>query len=95
VTDLPGEIEQHLAVADQVIHRALLTDVGDVDPQPRLDALDVRQVAAVVGDQGVDEEDVRTEIDERARDVAADEPKPAGDHHAAAAIPLAVRVCHT
>ena len=56
-----------------------------------LDAVDVEEVAAVVGDQRVDEQDVGAEVDELARQVAADEPEAAGDHHAAAAVELAVR----
>ena len=89
VADLPGEIEDDLAVAHEVVHRARLPDVGDVDAHAILDARDVEEVAAVVGNERVDEQDVGAEIDEAAREVAADEPEPAGDHHAAAAIELA------
>ena len=64
VAHLAGEIEDDLAVSHQVVHRALLADVGDVDPQPRLEAGDVEQIAAVVGDQRVDEQDVGAEVDE-------------------------------
>ena len=54
------------------------------------DAVDVEQVAAVVGDQRVDEQDVGAEVDQLARQVAADEAEAAGDHHGAAAVELAV-----
>ncbi len=87
---LSGEGEDHLAIAHQVVHRRLLADVRDVDVQPIGDAVDVEQVAAVVGDQRVDQQDVGAEIDERARQVAADEAESAGDHHLAAAIELPV-----
>jgi hypothetical protein len=49
----------------QVVHRALLAHVGDVDAHAVLDARDVEQVAAVVGDERVDEQHVGAEIDER------------------------------
>ena len=68
----------------------LLADVGDVDADAVLDAVDVEQVAAVVGDQRIDEQDVGAERDQRAREVAADEAEAAGDHHAAAAVELEV-----
>ena len=57
---------------------------------PILDAVDVEQVAAVVGDQRVDEQHVGAELDQLPREVAADEAEAAGDHHAAAAVELAV-----
>ena len=91
VADLAGEVEDHLAVAHQVVHRARLAHVGDVDAQPIGDAVDVEEVAAVVGDERVDQQDVGAEVDELPREVAADEPEPAGDHHPAAAIEVAVR----
>ena len=68
----------------------LLADVGDVDAHAVGDAVDVEQVAAVVGDQRVDEQHVGAELDELAREVAADEAEAAGDHHRAAAVELAV-----
>ena len=72
----------------------LLADVGDVDAHAIGDAVDVEQVAAVVGDQRVDEQHVGAELDELAREVAADEAEAAGDHHAAAAVELAVVARH-
>ena len=90
VAHLAGEVEDDVAVAHEVVHRALLADVGDVDADAIGDAVDVEQVAAVVGDQRVDEQHVGAELDEPAREVAADEAEAAGDHHAAAAVELAV-----
>ena len=57
-----------------------------------LDAGDVEQVAAVLGDQRIDEQHVGAELDEAVREVAADEAEAAGDHHAPAAIESARRV---
>ena len=90
VADLSGEIEDDLATAHEIVHRAGLAHVGDVDAHAIFDAGDVEQVAAVVGNQRIDEQDVGAELGEASRQVAADEPKPASDHHAAAAIELGV-----
>ena len=86
VAHLAGEIEDDLPVFHQEVHRALLADVGDVDLQPRLEAGNVEQVAAVIGDQRVDEQDVGAEVGERPREIAPDEAEAAGDKHAAPAI---------
>ena len=62
VADLSGEVEDDLAVLHQVVHRARLPHVGDVDAHAVLDAGDVEQVAAVVGNQRVDEQHVGAEL---------------------------------
>ena len=46
-----------------------------------VDAGDVEQVAAVLGDQRIDQRDTRAERDQAAGQVAADEAQPAGDQH--------------
>ena len=46
VAHLAGEIEDDLAVAHEVIHRAFLTDIRDVDPHSIGDAIDVEKVGA-------------------------------------------------
>jgi hypothetical protein len=51
VAHLPREVEDHIVVAHQVVHGALLADVGDVHLEALFDAVDVEQVAAVVGDE--------------------------------------------
>src|SRR5581483_6557027 len=88
VAHLAGEVEDDGAILHEVVHRALLPDVGDVDLDAVRDAVDVEQVAAVRGNQRVDEKDVRAEIDEPAREVAADEPEAAGHHDPAPAVEL-------
>src|SRR5438132_1691297 len=45
VAHLAGEVEDHRAVADQVVHRRLLAHVGDVHAQSIGEAVDVEQVA--------------------------------------------------
>ena len=90
VAHLPGEVEDDVAVAHEIVHRRLLADVGDVDAHAIGDAVDVEQVAAVVGDERIDEQHVGAERDQPAREIAADEAEAAGDHHRAAAVELAV-----
>ena len=75
---------------DQVIHRARLAHVGDIDAHAVFDIRDIEQVAAVVRNQGIDDEHTCAELDELMRECAADETKPAGDHDAAVAIEGAV-----
>ena len=57
VTHLAGQVEDHVLVANQVVHGALLPDVGDIHTHPILDVSDVEQVPAVLGNQRIDEQD--------------------------------------
>ena len=90
VAHLAREAEDDVAIADEMVHRRLLADVGHVDAHPIGDAVDVEQVAAGVRDERVHEQHVGAELDQAAREVAADEPEAAGDHHGAVAVELAV-----
>ena len=83
---LAGEVEEHLLAANQRLQAVHVADVGDVDRDGVLDPGDVRAVAAVLGDQRVDEDDLRAELDEPAGEVRADEPEPAGDQDALAPV---------
>ena len=74
--------------SDAAFPEELLAHVGDVDTHAIGNAVDVEQVAAVVGDERVDQQHVGAERDELARQVAADEPEAAGDHHGPAAVEL-------
>ena len=67
VADLPGEVEDDLAVLDQRVHRRLIAHVGDVDAHAVLDAVEVEAVAAVVGIERVDDQHVGAGVDELAR----------------------------
>ncbi len=86
VAHLSGQVEDHRPVAHEVVHRALLADVCHVHPHPRLDAANVEEIAAVVRDHRVDQQDLRPEVGQLAREVAADEAQAPGDHHLAAAV---------
>ena len=88
---LAGEVEDHLAVAHEVVHRAFLPDVGDVHADAVGDAVDVEEICARIRDQRIHQQHVGAELDETAGDVAADEAEAAGDHHAPAAIEILIR----
>ena len=90
VAHLAGQVEDHVDVPHEVVHRAFLAHVGDVQPQAVLDVGDVEEVAAVVGDERVDQQHIRAEIDEAAGEIAADEPEAARDHDRPAPIELLV-----
>ena len=72
VAHLAGQVEQHLLAAHQVLH-AVAAHVGDVDADLVLVAVEVEQVAAVVGQQAVDRGHLRAQVGERAAQVRADE----------------------
>ena len=90
VTDLASEIEDDVPPGDEIVHRRLLADVGDVDAHPISDAIDVEQVAAVIRNERVDQQHVCAERDELPRQIAADESEAAGNHDRSAAVELAV-----
>ena len=90
VADLPGEVEDDLLVLHQEVHRALVADVGDVHPYVTIDAVDVVQVAAVVGDERIDQQHVGAQDDELPGEVASDEAQTTGDHHPAAAVEVEI-----
>ena len=73
VADLPGEVEDDLAIAHEIVHRARLTDVGDIDANAVLDACDVEEIAAVIGNERIDKESVGAERRKPVGKVAADE----------------------
>ena len=87
----PGQVEDDVPVAHQIVHRARLAHIRDVHAHAIGDAVDVEEVAAVVGNERVDDEDVGAESGQPVRQIAADEPEAAGDEHLAAAVELAVR----
>ncbi len=91
VAHLAGEIEDDLAIAHQVVHRAFLAHVGDVHPDLVGDAVDVEEVRAGVGNERVHQQHIGAELDQPAGDVAADEAEAARDHHAPAAVELQIR----
>ena len=90
MADLTREVENHVPPADEVIHGALLADVGDVHAQSIGQTVYIEQVAAVLRDQGVDQEDARAQVDQPAGQIAANEPEAAGDQHLAATVELQV-----
>src|SRR5207248_9787046 len=88
VTDLAGEVEDDRLTANQDAHAVLVADVGDVDPGPPAQAVEMGEIAAMARDERVDHEHPRPQVDEPLGQVPADEPEPAGNHHP----PLGVEV---
>src|SRR5205814_2444747 len=84
--DLPRKIEDDVPIANERIHRRLLPDVGHVDVHSIGDAVDVEQVSAVIGNEGIDEQHVGAEGDEAPRKIAPDESETAGNHDGPAAV---------
>src|SRR6185437_15361209 len=79
VAHLAGEVENDLAIADQDLHGRSVSYVRNVHAHPVGDAMEVEQIAAVLGNHGVDEEHVRSELDEPPYEIAADEAQASGD----------------
>jgi hypothetical protein len=91
---LSRQVEDDLAVPHQMIHGALLADVGDVDAHPVGDAVDVEEVGPGVGDERVDQQEVGAQLDQGASQIAPDESEAARDHDAPAGVERSVVVGH-
>ena len=65
VAGLAGEIEEVILAPHQVSEAVFVAHVGDVDAHVIFDAGDVEQVAAVFGNEAVDERDLRAVFDRR------------------------------
>ncbi len=91
---LAREVEDNLAIADEVVHRAFLPDIGDVHADLVGDAVDVEEVCARIRDERIHQEHIGAELDQTPGDVAADETEAARDHHAPAAVEILIRRAH-
>ncbi len=63
-----------------------VADVGEVDAHAVADGLHVRQLRAVRREHRIHQQDVRAELDQADRQVATNEPQPAGDEHPPAGV---------
>src|SRR3546814_18184991 len=72
VADLSCEVEEDVLAPHQVLHSIRVTHVRDVDLDLRLDSVDVEEVPAIVREERIDEEHLRSEGQERAGEVAPD-----------------------
>ncbi|OQA20566.1 MAG: hypothetical protein BWY63_01498 [Chloroflexi bacterium ADurb.Bin360] len=79
MTHLSGEIEQIILILDQVIHAMGVTHIGDVHPHAVLNFCDVEEIAAVIRDQGIHQQHIRTQIHQSVRQMTADEAQSTGD----------------
>ena len=66
----------------------------DIDAEAVFDAVEIEQVAAVLRDHRVDDQHVGAQIDQPAREIAADEPQTARDQYAPSSVVPAVPIGH-
>ena len=84
VVDLPGEVEDVILAAHHVVDGVHVEDVAEVDLDLLGSRLDVEEVPAVAGNHGVHDHHARAALDQREREVAADEAHATCDQHALA-----------
>jgi hypothetical protein len=66
-------------VLDKVSEAILITDVGNIDLDAILEAGNVKQVPAVLRDEAIHQRDARTQVDQTAGKIGADETKTSAD----------------
>src|SRR5712691_11920026 len=81
VARLPGQVEEHVTAAHELAHAVLVPNVGDIDGDVLLDARHVEEVAAVLRDERVHEDDVGALLEQPPGEVAPDEAEPARDEN--------------
>lgn len=81
VTGLPGEVEEEVLVLDEVGDCVGISDIGDVDAKVWgvCEVVEVEGVAAVFGNEAVDDGDLGACLEEGACEGGADEAEPARD----------------
>ena len=84
MVDLAGEVEDVILAAHDVVDGVHVEDVAEVDLDLFGSRFDVEQVPPVAGNHGVHDHHTRAALDQRERDVAADEAHAAGDQHSLA-----------
>ena len=89
---MPGQVEDHVGARHERVHGMRIAHVGDVDLHQVLDAGDVEAVAAVVGNERIDQQHARSQVYQAVRQIRADEAEPAGDDDAAVAVEVKVGV---
>src|SRR6266404_1540319 len=81
MTGLAGEIEQELAVLDQLRHCSRVAHVRQIDSHAVANVVDVEKIAAIFGNQTINECDLRLETDEASGEGRSDESEPTGDQY--------------
>ena len=79
---LARQIEQVIFVSQQVLHAVAIAHVGDIDLNLVFDAVEIKQIAAVIGNKTIDERNLRSQGGEPAREVGTDEAQPARNQNA-------------
>jgi hypothetical protein len=76
VANLPGQIEDEVLPLHQIAQPMLVAHVGDVDPQPIFEAVDVEDVAAVLRDQRIEDQHLRAQPTSRWARLEPMKPRP-------------------
>ena len=79
---LPGEVEQVMLAAQKLGQAVPVAHIGQIDVQFALKAADIAPVAAVFGNQAVEQRDLGAERHKLPSQVGSDEAEPAGDEYA-------------
>jgi hypothetical protein len=72
-------LNKEIATLHEIVHRVLVAHIGDVDAHLVLDAGDVEQVAAVLGNERIHQRHARTQFNQSPREIRADKAESAGD----------------
>jgi hypothetical protein len=81
VARLAGKVEEVVLILDEVAHAMFVADIGDVDTDGGIEAMDIEEVAAVFRDETINEEDIGAEGDEVMGKIGADKTQAAGNEH--------------
>ncbi len=78
---LTREIKQIVSPLDQIAHTMLIPYVGDVDAHLILDVFDVKQVAAILGNEAIHEQYFSSQVHQSNGQVRTDKPQSSRDEH--------------
>src|SRR5205814_1343114 len=81
MTRLPSQIKEIVFPLDEILHAVGVTHVGDVDLRPVLQTLNIEKVAAVIGDQAINESQVSPQASESPRQVGANKAQSSRDQN--------------
>ena len=89
---LRRQVEQKILASEQMRQGVSAADIGDVDTHPIAYIGNIGEIAAILGNHAVDEQNLGAEPDETPRDRRADEAQTAGDHRPGTGIGIEARI---
>ena len=93
MTGLSRQVEQEILSGQMCAETVGIADVGNIDADPILQAVNIEAVAAVLGHEAVDQRDRGSQADEPPREVRADKAKSARDQDLRPRKAAEVRLC--